>query len=266
MDMEKNKRLEEAVGLTWRIALAHGCPSLTLRQLIERLVSGETWNEQNIEQISKKLGQVLIKERDYVNIYEKQINKRIKSMRKVLNFWEKLTWVKMVAVTGSVAGGYPEKVEDTDLMLVCANNRLWLCRLISYFWLKKNKVELRSEKIEIANSLCLNLWLEEKSLVIEESKQNLAVAQDALMCLPVIDKEDIKLKMLAKNSWIKKYLATGYEKYIGKWLDKKVKSGSELDIIGVLNWVCYGIQRIYMCKKIGKEVVKYDRAYFHPYG
>lgn len=266
MDMEKNKRLEEAVVLTWRIALARGCPGLTLKQLTERLVSARTWSEEEIGLTCHKLELNIISEQDYEKKFGGEIKKRVKSMKEVINFWESRSWVKMVAITGSVAGGYPGKDEDIDLMLVCANNRLWICRLMSYFWLKKNKVELRTEKKENANSICLNLWLEERSLAIEESKRNLAVAQDAIMCLPVIDKEEIKLNMLNKNSWIKKYLAPGYEKYVK---ENNAKDGQKilgLDVLAIANWACYWLQRLYMSKKIGKEVVKQDRAYFHPYG
>lgn len=170
---------------------------LTTKQLEERLISKKVYKVKSYK-VDKVQRNKILKEKLLI---AKRIAKKI----------SKLSDVLLVAVTGSVAAGKPDKNDDIDFLIITKKNRLWLTRLRLYWQLRKEKVRRKGDEEE-TDQLCFNIWLDEIGLRLPESKQNLRNGLDAIMMKVLIDKKNMYKKFLAKNRWIKNYVATGYDK------------------------------------------------------
>lgn len=107
----------------------------------------------------------------------------------------RLPFVRMVAVTGSMAVHNPSDDADIDYMIVTANRRLWLTRLLS---LAIVKVAARQ-----GVTLCPNFFVTERTL--SQKDQTLYVARELAQMVP-LHGYDVYLQLLQQNSWMHQFL------------------------------------------------------------
>lgn len=106
-----------------------------------------------------------------------------------------LPFVRMLAVTGSLAMDNTEENGDIDFLIVTSHERVWLCRLLilGVVWLAaRRKVKL-----------CPNYLISERSLGIPT--QNLYSAHELTQMVPLTGME-IYQQMRAQNSWSANFL------------------------------------------------------------
>ncbi len=175
--------------------------------------------------------------------------------------------VKAVFVTGSVAMNNADEDDDLDVLIVTAPNRLWLTRLGLLFttWILRKK-KARSD--EGKHGWCLNLWLDEEHLGVEEKKRDLYQAYEVLQALPVYGKADVIAKFYQANAWTNEYVPhfektpdqAGLEDVSLK--PKKISLASTF--LDWLETVAYSVQLNYMSAHRTTEKVGRGYAFFHP--
>lgn len=242
---------------TVRYARRFGC-ELSATEIRERLIGGQIVD-----------GNLPGFKRDNDNPY---LDEKMQTVRQLTEkYLARIPEVMMVGVTGSVASGYPKEDDDIDLMIITRSRSLWLTRAWVTWLLWKNGVPRRRQgRTERKNELCLNLWLEEDGLLIPNKKRNLRNAVDLILMKPVLVKGGIDYEFLKTNSWVKKYVATGYERRM-----RTSRAGKKKKIITdslpavstpkkLLNRLAYWGQRWYMAPKMTVELVNLKMAFFHP--
>lgn len=111
-----------------------------------------------------------------------------------------IRWIKLICVTGALAMNNADADDDIDLMIVTAKNRLWLTRaLVSLLLFSR----LRRGRL-VDNRICINLWLDESAMAIEQ--QNLYLAHEICQARPIFERENFYDRFLGANLWYKKYL------------------------------------------------------------
>jgi predicted nucleotidyltransferase len=106
-----------------------------------------------------------------------------------------LPFVKMVAVTGSLAMGNTDEGKDIDYLIVTAPNHLWTCRALAL-------LVTRLAKLEELN-LCPNYLITTNALELAE--RSLYVAHELAQMIPLSGME-IYDEIHRLNSWMADYL------------------------------------------------------------
>ena len=106
-----------------------------------------------------------------------------------------LPFVKMVAITGSLAMNNTEEGKDIDYMIVTAPNHLWTCRALSLLIARTAKLE--------GVSLCPNYLITTNALELKE--RSLYVAHELAQMFPLSGMETYN-EIRKQNDWIDKYL------------------------------------------------------------
>jgi predicted nucleotidyltransferase len=106
-----------------------------------------------------------------------------------------LPFVRMVAVTGSLAMNNTDEGKDVDYMIVTASNRLWTCRALVLLVARLAKLE--------GLSLCPNYLVTTNALEFKE--RSLYVAHEVAQMIPLSGMERYK-EIRHLNSWMEEYL------------------------------------------------------------
>ena len=126
-----------------------------------------------------------------------------------------LPFVKMVAITGSLAMNNTEEGKDIDYMLVTVPNHLWTCRALSLLIARIAKLE--------GVSLCPNYLVTTNALELKE--RSLYVAHELAQMIPLSGMETY-FEIRQRNAWIEKYLPNAAEVPALQPVVKPVKSRS----------------------------------------
>ena len=207
------------------------------------------------------------KDRNYRNSLNLISQRKIDESINIIKRLAKIPTIRLISVTGSVAVNNSKEDDDVDLMIVTKNNSLWLTRLlitvIIYFSGRKRKPN--ASRTQSSDTLCLNLWLEERSLTIPVSKRSLYTAHEVLQTLPVYDSGGCYQKFVTKNHWVKRHLANAYYNKTRnlKHSDNSSKTIAVNHLLRFLNNLSYLLQYMYMKPKITTESISIKSAYFH---
>lgn len=158
--------------------------------------------------ISQKNGFFFIKGRQ--NIVQKRIERqkiadqKWQKIRRIVQFLQLIPFVRLVAVSGSLAMNNTKEESDMDLLIVVKNGRIWTCRgLVTLF------VHLIGQKRHgklTKNRICLNHYLTKKSLKIPF--KSLYNAQTYIHLVPLWQAEKgLYQKFQKANQWLNDYLS-----------------------------------------------------------
>ncbi len=133
----------------------------------------------------------------------KKISDEIISKNKaVIKILSKIPWIKMIAITGSVANQNATKDADIDLLFITEKNRLWVTRGFVFLILKTlGKLPKDHSKREI----CPNIFIDQGKLSWAKKNRNLYIAQNIISIQPFIWRDNVYFDFMKANSWIKKY-------------------------------------------------------------
>jgi len=110
-------------------------------------------------------------------------------------------FVRMVALTGSLARGEASKNSDIDFFIVARQGRIWTARFFTTFF--THLLSIRRYNNKIAGRICLNCYQTEDSLEIHpKNKKN---ALDYAHLTPLWQIHGNYPGFLKANTWIKKY-------------------------------------------------------------
>ena len=110
-----------------------------------------------------------------------------------------LPWVRLVAVTGSLAVGAATDDADIDLLVVTVDGRLWLARALT---IGVGKVAARAPSSRGVR-LCPNYLLTASTLDLPE--RDLYTAHELAQLVPLFGPEAYR-ELLARNGWYRQFL------------------------------------------------------------
>src|SRR3989339_68793 len=190
--------------------------------------------------------------------------KKIIKAQKWARFLKLNPYLKMVAITGTLAVENADVGDDIDLMLVFSKNRLFLGRIIEYVVLKLIGKRRNPQQKEAQDLLCPNLYLSEENIHIED--QNLFIAHEIVQMKLLWDRGGTYKLFIEKNLWTNNFLPNWQKKFevnSGNSGERKIKNG--FIIFDLLEKIAKNMQLKYMRKKISSEKISDKALYFHPH-
>ena len=135
---------------------------------------------------------------------QKMADQKWKKARRVIKFLQMIPFIRLVAVSGSLAMNNTKDESDIDLLIVTQKGRIWTCRgLITLFL---HLICQHRHGNLTKDRFCLNHYLTDQSLKIPF--KSLYNAQTYAHLVPILEVEqsDLYNRFQKDNDWIKNYL------------------------------------------------------------
>lgn len=182
----------------------------------------------------------------------------------ILKYIRFFPFIRLVAITGSVAANNSQTNDDLDLLIITESHTLWLTRLFFLLLLsfKFNRRHPGDTPSNTKNAFCPNLWLDTCSLSVSPKRRNLYTAHEVLQVKPLFDRGGTYLSFIKANRWTSRFLANAYQQ-LSLNKAKVLQENPFFLILAPLNFIFFSLQYLYMLPKKTVEVVGLHSAYFH---
>lgn len=127
-----------------------------------------------------------------------------KLLLKRAKWLQMIPYVRLVIVSGSMAGGNVSPESDWDLLVVTAHHRIWTCRLFLTLFSDMLGWRRKDER-HTANKFCLNHYITERSLLIH--LPSLYNAQVYAHLIPLVGDWTLYRSFQERNTWMRSYIA-----------------------------------------------------------
>ena len=238
------------------------CRTLSLNNVLEALEN----SSELAKFINQKNGFYFLKNRG--GIIKKRIERqkisdqKRKKVKRIVKFLQVIPFVRLVAVSGSLAMNNTKEESDIDLLIITKSGRIWTCRgLITIFI---HLIGQRRHSNLTKNRFCLNHYITDKSLKIPF--QSLYNAQTYVHLIPFWQAESgLYNKFQKANKWIKNYLyfyrdnKGGYLKTVeyNKFFNS-IRKLREFTLDGKIGDVIEYILKKFQEKRIKKDPLTYQ--------
>lgn len=263
------KDLEQAILKTLTYRAIFNYP-MTLYQLCYFLNTKEdkTLKIEKVKNTLEKLqekGLVRTTNNKFTLNYVKTVNveKRAERAEKLLRetntiklYLQKIPWIKFVGITGSVAAFNVTEENDIDIFIITQKNRAWITRLCVVFILKI--LDKYPKENCIAEKICPNLIVDEDHMGWNKDSRNLFVANEIIMMIPILSRDNTYFKFLQENLWIKTFFGN-----FNVSTNKKSRKSINSSIVDVLENNLMNMQLKYMKDKKTNEVTKKGFIHFN---
>ena len=198
--------------------------------------------------------------------------KKLKIAQRIANYLKFIPTIKLIAITGALSMNNSNEHDDIDLLIITKTNQLWTTRLISILFLELigkrrrpgSELSASAASLEVSsepsssskNKICLNLFLDESSLVLPKTKRNLYTAHEVVQIKPIFDRGNTYQDFLNANSWVKQFLPNALTTTLTRTVPVTVKN--------FLEPLAYKLQLKIMKKKRTREKISPHSAFFHP--
>lgn len=174
----------------------------------------------------------------------------------------RLPGVLAIFLTGSLAMSNSETSSDFDFMIITNNNRLWLTRLLLTIYCSLFGLRRTPNSHNNSGKLCLNLYLTPNSLALPPEKRTLYSAYELIQVLPLFDPHHTHPLILSANSWLHSLLPNFV--FPKPPITQPLVLPKPNPLLDFLELLAYRLQLLYMHRKITRELVAPDMAFFHP--
>ncbi|MBD3282293.1 MAG: hypothetical protein GF387_01665 [Candidatus Portnoybacteria bacterium] len=125
-----------------------------------------------------------------------------KKARRVVFWMQAVPFIRMIAVSGSVAKNNAREESDIDLFVVVRKGRIWMVRFFLALFL--HVLGKRRHGKKSANRFCLNHFVTDSSLRV--NYPSLYTAQLYAFLTPLFDRGGVLADFFRENDWLGRYL------------------------------------------------------------
>ncbi len=254
---------------------------LTQKELWRLLISKKKIEKRAFTQALDHLSWVIIKKDGYYCLKGKQeiVSKRVGNLsevkaklilaKKVALRLSVIPTISFIGISGGLAVGNVTAADDIDLFIIVKKNTLFSSRFWIVMLLELLHVRRFPRMRNTANTICVNLLIDETSLTWPTDKHDLYTAREIAQIQPLFEREKMYRIFLQHNQWIKNFLPNAFES-LQAVVPTKVSQKERIIIlekIGIflLFEHCMRLLQIaYMKRRQTTEMVTKHQLAFHP--
>lgn len=156
--------------------------------------------------VVSKNGRVALKKHEhFFNIYEQRSAISAAKKQKIMNYLsalKRVSFIKSIAITGSVSMLNADEDGDVDLFIVTKAYRLWSARLTALLLAQAYGIRRHFGAKIAMNSICINLLFDERYLEIPDVKKNEYVGHELLQMMIIKDVDHTFDRLINTNNWL----------------------------------------------------------------
>lgn len=122
--------------------------------------------------------------------------------KKVARYLSFIPTIQFIGITGSLALHNADTDDDIDFFIITRHKTMWITRLMTLFVLEVLNVRRKKNKMYEKNTVCLNMLLDEKHLLLPKKRHDVYTAHEIAQINPLINKDNTYQAFLTANSWI----------------------------------------------------------------
>lgn len=175
-------------------------------------------------------------------------------------------FIKLVGISGGLALKNADENDDIDLFIISKHEFIWLARFISIIIMELLKVRRKPSSDSVKNLVCLNMFMDESSLLLPSNERDIFSAHEVVQMYPIWSRGTIYNTFLYKNRWVQQYLLHALPAVIVKNDIKTVNYRKSIfaNPFSVLQFLLKKIQIWHMQKRITTECISDTMLRFHP--
>lgn len=260
----------------WRLLLTKRKLSYdTFEQALEN-ISGRQRNNQ-----SKKVYPIILQNAFYcLHGREELIRKKIKNLpegkRKMriaayaASFLSYIPTIKLIGVSGSLAAENVSRSDDIDLFIITRADTVFITRLFALGLLELMGLRRKRNDENHADTICLNLLIDEKAILWPIEKQDVYTAHEIVRLKPLFERDNMCYKFFNVNIWVKKFIVNGSMPVVTmpgrKWFRRYYLLQLFISFILLFSAerISRLVQKYFMLKHQTSEVITKHFLAFHP--
>lgn len=177
-------------------------------------------------------------------------------LEKIVFIFDKIPFIQMVGVTGSLAAyHFNEETDDIDLFIICTRDRVWITRFLIVVIFKFLNIYVNNKHPQM--KLCPNIYISDSSMSWDSSKRNIYVANEIVMMQPIFQRNETYFKFLYLNNWILDFIPNFVINEVSINSQEK-----ELTLLDLLEKIIMFLQKVIMKNKSGSEVLNKNFIHF----
>lgn len=197
-----------------------------------------------------------------------EVKKKMKLAHRAAYLLSFIPTVRFIGISGGLATGCATADDDIDFLIITEKNTLFVTRLLVASLLEWKRLRRRRRAKHAANTICVNLFLDEMHLHFTKDKHDVYIAREIVQVKPLFERKKTYQHFLEQNDWITQFLPNANSDrplVIGKHWRTDYHSIQALLFIGkpFERFVRF-IQRFYMQKHQTIETVSNTVLAFHP--
>lgn len=163
----------------------------------------------------------LIAKRASMKLYAE---KKLHKAKHVAKYIAMIPSVIFVGVSGNVAASNADKLDDIDFFIITKKGTLWITRLFAILVLEILGVRRRRNQQQIADTICVNMLVDEKGIAFSPDRQDLFTAYEVVLLKPLFEKNNSYHKFIKANAWVGKFMPNAIDTKILRYKDIKKKN------------------------------------------
>lgn len=203
----------------------------------------------------------------YLGIHAQKLmisQKKWKRAYKVGKLLRLVPTILFVGVTGSLAMNNTDKQDDIDLCIVTAKGTVWMTRLLTTILVELFSHRRHPNSQNTKDTICLNMFLSEDTLSMENSRQDVYIAHELLQMVPLWERKGIMKKWLLKNTWVKLQYHHAYEEKMKTVVHRLPQSKQLVELYRLFEKPVRWLQIQYMNRRRTTEEIGEEYIRFHP--
>lgn len=189
---------------------------------------------------------------------------KLNKATKIISILSRIPQLGLIGVTGTVSVFNADRNDDIDLFIVARKGRMWTCRLLVLFILQIMGVRRRRGERKVADTICCNLFFDERDMLVPKEKQNYYTAHEVIQMMPLVSKRGLYIKFIEENNWVFNYFLNARSVLNKRKVEKGVSEYKWLSFFSVFEQLSRILQLTLINRHKTNEFITDTQLWFFP--